>query len=231
MNVFSISVLGLFFALSIFHLFCSFCQYLNLSSNFKKSCVIYADYTKPVLLPVLCLFAILTLLNNGTTNKTVLILCGALFFGAVGDFILLNPLDKKYFVAGTLSFLAGHICFLCLLTTEFFWQQRMLIYTTVISGIFSVGAWLLNGHKKGPSGAVILVYGFILFVQLSSGIQNLVNHESFGIFQTIGGALFIVSDGVLSFTLFTKDFKFSRFLIMLTYLLAEMFLTFAVINL
>lgn len=211
----AIGSLVLFLLVAVFHLAACF---------FKNPK--YADLSKPLLMPFLALTAVLLLLQKGAPNSTIIILTLALAFGTAGDIFLLDAKDKS-FILGTLSFFIGHIFYLILFIPL---TQKMPLWSWAVFAVcailFTLCSWITINKPKGVKGVFIALYSLILCTIFFCGLSGTITgYSSAALYVMIGAVLFIASDGILSLTLFKKDFRFSRFVIMATYIAAEVLLT------
>ena len=96
-------------------------------------------------------------------------------------------------------------------------------------------------HKpKGLRGFAAVVYAFMLllinFTCISAVLAELFGSGSLATVKSstwivlAGNMLFLLSDSLLSITMFKDDFKFSRVAVMATYLAAQFFLVLGLIN-
>jgi len=168
------------------------------------------------------------------TKKTVLrikhLIIAALFFSWLGDVLLL--LDKQYktlFIYGLTAFLTAHICY--------------ILYFLKIRTI--------NRAGKIPNKLIfasIAVYTISLFAYLAPNVENLLipvafyalvistmlavsmtafdfAKQNYGKLAVAGTLLFVVSDSILAINRFAAPFAFAPVFIMLTYGLAQFFIT------
>jgi uncharacterized membrane protein YhhN len=142
-----------------------------------------------------------------------LILTG-LFFCMLGDwFITLS------FIAGLGAFLVGHLFYL----SGFFKAARTkkdLFVTLFLIGIyaFSIGNQLISSLlEEGLNQLIIpvIVYMLVISLMALSAIRTR------NMTAAVGSVLFVLSDSILSWSLFVTSFAYSEVLIMTTYYLAQ----------
>src|SRR5574344_1749646 len=222
----------------IVHLVCCFgTQPDNTSNSFSN----YADYSKPLLMPLLALAAAMILIPLKPSvsystyfipaQKALWLITFALLFGTAGDILLLDATKTKRFIAGTTSFFIGHIFYLCISGPA---AAQLLAWSWGIAMPAAAAAtflsWLSSGAKKDASGITIAVYTMMLCMMLFCSLAGILTGYSKGsLYIFLGTILFILSDGTLSFTLFVEDFYPSRFVIMLTYIAAQLLIVFGAI--
>ena len=158
-----------------------------------------------------------------TTYKYLVI--GALILSLAGDVFLMLPTDK--FVHGLASFLGAHILYIIAFGQGFgpYTEISYLIPSAVYSIVF---LWILL-PKTGKMKVPVLVYALVLMVflwQATGRFYYLADESSLYIF--LGAILFVVSDTILAYSRFVKNFKVSRSLIHLTYWGAQIFLALSI---
>jgi len=194
--------------------------------------------TKVLAMPLLALAVVFT-----KNAHNMLYLVCALIAGCLGDYFLLRPVSKKNFLRGVFAFFIGHAFYLLILVPRsHFWLLPpwcvaliVLVYSFIVFGIYNML------HKpKGLRGFAAVVYAFmlllinftcissILTVLFDTGSLVAVTPATWFIFG--GNMLFLLSDSLLSVTMFKDDFKFSRVYVMTTYLAAQFFLVLGLVG-
>ena len=208
----------------------------HLASCFMKDQK-YADNSKPVLMPLLALTAVLSLIPSKAPTILVWYVTLALTFGTVGDVLLIHPKNKKRFLGGLGAFFIGHIFYLCIFAPAI---SKLPVWSYFIAAICTAGvvfvSWLTINKPKGKTGISICFYVVMLCALIFSGIANVIDYyparpywahgEGSPLTILFGAILFMISDSVLSLSLFKKDFYPSRFIIMLTYIAAQVLLVY-----
>lgn len=220
-----------FFIMSIFHL--SMC----LAENKKR-----ADFSKILLMPLLfvgMLGYIFTTKGIGSINIFVVLLSAGILFGGLGDYFLIQEKNESNFTKGLSSFFVGHIFYLILIfiVVDFF---TLPLIQTIIAGVIYLAiliiTWIQLKKPKGKIGFAVVVYVALLLSFNAISLYLFVGQGlEFGFttipFTTIslliGTTLFLISDAVLSFTIFVKQFPKQRFIVMVTYLAAQFFIVYA----
>jgi uncharacterized membrane protein YhhN len=181
---------------------------------------------KPLIVPVLVAYFLSQ--TNHITNGLKKWIFLALFFSWTGDILLMFQGESEiYFLAGLGSFLLAHIFYIV-----FFHQVRVreniksnawlllivvIYYTILIS-------WLSPylGDKKIP----VRLYGIAISFMFMLAMHMLfIKKKAGGNWMMWGALLFIISDSVLAINKFYHSFGESGIIIMLTYGLAQYFLT------
>lgn len=226
-----------YFFLSLFHL-------VLCTTNHERA----TNLTKIVLMPsLICgLFIIkiagrLSEIDTGNSNLNILtiyyFIIIALIAGTLGDFFLIQPKTRKNFYFGTFFFFLGHIFYIILIASRFdynFIPKWINICFIIIYFIICLLQLIIFRGIGVSKKIVIVIYAATLLVMnyfcFSPFIFLLLNGQSFSslphqyYFSALGNLFFLISDGILSFTLFKKDFKQSRVVIMATYIIAQFFL-------
>ena len=171
----------------------------------------WRDFTKVLLMPALLLAVILA---DGP-----ILVKAALFLGWLGDIFLLKPDKKPFFLAGLVSFLAGHACYI----PAMFPMRRFSLPVLLLlaAGFIAVGGILfltirrsLPGDMKLPGIAYLAIILAMAWAAFSTGQPVLI----------LGAVSFVASDYALARQLFVRKNRYGDFFVMLTYLLAEFWL-------
>lgn len=180
-----------------------------------------ADLTQVLLMPLL---ALTVALRARLDRRLVQLTLAALFFSWLGDSV-------PRALAGDASFLAMVGCFLLAQVAYAlaFWPHRAdsvlgrpwLVAPYVLAGVGLVW-WCADG--AGPLLVPVIVYAAVLAVMavLATGL---------GPRGAVGGALFLVSDGLIALRAFADvDLAGHHFWVMLTYVTAQVLLVDAVLQ-
>ena len=181
--------------------------------------------TKPIPVLGLAIFQIINLLffNSSTYLIFIIFISIALFFGMIGDILLV----KNKFILGMLSFIVGHI-FYIMRFKQYKWDLPFYIFiiigiVSILFGIF-ITATMQESKKKG---LIIPVWCYIIIisVMLLAAINFEFNIKRGFPYYIIGASLFYISDAILSIDNLVKEFKISMLFILITYYLAQMFIS------
>lgn len=174
-----------------------------------------------------CLFFLSLFAFFATNFKAPLIYVGA-FLGMLGDIFVIAK-DRKYFNLGVLFFFFGHLCYISQLII-YMVNKSSPIYSYIIFGVFYVliyiGLYFLFikiAKSKVEKFGLPLYYG-TLFSVLPLIVMAFIFSGSYLYFGIIGIVLFVISDLIILYTKYVKEFKRYDFFIMSTYLLAQLFL-------
>ena len=198
---------------------------LNLIGCIQGSAL--ADTVKPALLPLLAATTLASLLGHDFTDyRPVGLLIAAQLYGAAGD-VLLIPDGFNFFVGGMVSFLIGHICYMCLFGGQSWkglaawqWAITLVILAAAVFGLVKVIG--VHGDLFWP----IIIYGFGLMMLIFSALAGVLRmphgQRATWWILLLGAILFAFSDSCIAMGIFgVMSFPLLRFLIMITYLVAQ----------
>ncbi len=151
-----------------------------------------------------------------------------LFLGMAGDFALLKKHKVLPFVAGLVLFLLGHIIYIIeyvRLCSPAHWGfvAGVIVYGVLSPFIYaSIAKRVVHQKKLIVGGAFYLdVLTLALITPITACALGQVNYVLLCVF---GAASFLLSDIILTYTMFKKDVARRDFYIMFTYLLAQAFI-------
>jgi uncharacterized membrane protein YhhN len=149
-----------------------------------------------------------------------------LFFGWLGDIFLLKISDTRFFRFGLACFLLGHICYIISMAG---FVRPLNITALVISVIAAAVLGLFIFKLVRPTAEMkipVIAYEAIIFTMAVFALQLfLAQNSSFGGFVFAGSACFVVSDAILAYDTFRKKTRFGFFIVMLTYIAAQLCIT------
>ncbi|MFK5854594.1 MAG: lysoplasmalogenase [Bacteroidota bacterium] len=153
-----------------------------------------------------------------------LIIAG-LVFSLFGDVFLMLPKDK--FVQGLASFLIAHIFYIVAFGLGFgpYFELGYLIPAAIYAIVF---LWILL-PKTGKMKIPVMVYALVLMVFLWQALGRfyyLGNQAS--LYIIVGAVLFVISDTILAYARFVKNFNLSPTLIHVTYWGAQLFIALSI---
>jgi uncharacterized membrane protein YhhN len=190
---------------------------------------------KPLLVPVLILYFILSLKNQSirelTKLKTWILL--ALFFSWAGDVLLMfQQDDPNFFLAGLSSFLFAHIFYII-----FFHKLRVFenipakpLFLVLLVIYYGALVWWLNPYL-GDMKLPVRIYGIVISFMCMLALHMLfLRNRTAGRYMMLGAVLFVVSDSLLAINKFYSSFELAGVLIMLTYGMAQLLIVTGAIN-
>ena len=189
-------------------------------------------YLKPLLLPLL--FYAVVKSDSFETKKWLL---SALLFSWIGDCILLFA-DKGelYFIFGLLAFLIAHILFIRLFFRQnseknhsknpLFWIGFIATIAYLVSMLMFLFPTL--GNLKLPVG----IYAMTISIMLIMAIKGAFNWENNSKYLVlIGATFFVASDSLLAINKFHSPIPQASLWIMVTYLVAQLYITNGILEL
>lgn len=185
--------------------------------------------TKPLLMPLLLFFYLI----NTSLVEAVLII--VLCFSFMGDFLLMWPEKKTFFIAGLSSFLLAQIAYIVFIIGKLpeisqlpYWVWFLAV-AYIVTGIIIYKALLPYLHDmKIP----VIIYMLSLLGMSFLSLMLYMSHESKAALLAFAGSLlFIASDTILAFHSFKKPYRLTAVWFMFTYIAAQMFLIFGFMSL
>ncbi|WP_338753159.1 lysoplasmalogenase [Bacillus sp. FJAT-52991] len=177
-----------------------------------------SSFWKYVLKPGTMVFIIL-LASTGLKEPTfyVMWVLVGLLFSVCGDIFLMLPSNK--FLQGLTSFLIAHICYIIAFTNglqDFIIEWRIIV-PLALFGIFYY-SFLYPSLKK--EGNLVLQIGVMMYIAVICLMftQSYVTGSQWAV---IGSFSFLVSDAILAYDQFHKQFRTAHYYVMITYYLAQ----------
>ena len=186
------------------------------------------ETVKPALLPLLALttLAYLAPRFEAADSRKVFLLLAAQLFGFAGDTLLIHS-GFPLFAGGMAAFLAGHVFYLCLFGGEswqglkgWHWLLAGVVSGAIVAAL--VKAIGINGVMLAPMS----IYALTLMLLIFSGLMGVVRLSGATWWIILaGGLLFTFSDAQIAMQTFdVLPFTLRGFVIMLTYLAAQVLL-------
>jgi len=176
-------------------------------------------------LTTILVIAIAIILQYESKSTYGYLIIAGLVFSLFGDIFLMLPKDK--FVQGLASFLIAHIFYIIAFSSGFgpYLEIGYLIPPAIYASVF---LWILL-PKTGEMKIPVMVYALVLMVFLWQALGRfyyLGNQAS--LYIIIGAVLFVISDTILAYARFVKDFNLSPTLIHVTYWGAQVFIALSI---
>jgi len=181
---------------------------------------------KPLLMPLLAIYLLLRTNTANSNLKGWIFL--ALFFSWAGDiFLLFEERGSNFFLFGLSAFLVAQVFYIV-----FFHNIRMreyirgnalllllvIVYYSILINVLSP----YLGNMKLP----VRIYGVVLSFMLMLAMHTMLGkNKKAALWMTMGAILFVVSDSLLAFNKFFSPFNNAGVVTMLTYGLAQLFIT------
>jgi YhhN-like protein. len=186
-----------------------------------------ASAVKPALMPLLAASVLVFALNRRLDGRKLALLVSAELFGFAGDTLLLSN-DFPLFAGGIGAFLIGHLCYMGIFGGESWkkmpWAGWLMGLLVVAGSVFGLVKLLrVSGELLPP----MAVYGFVLMMLVFSTFCGLVRRKNKGTWALlfVGSLLFAFSDCLIAAGNFgVIDFALQGFVIMVTYVIAQVLL-------
>jgi len=181
--------------------------------------------TKILLIPLLILWI--------GFNHPVYLLLLALFWGWVGDVLLIKKDRSLFLKLGLLAFLLGHIAYITvfLLHTPAF--PGVVFSTGIVCTyiLFGVGMFRTLRPGLGRMLMPVGVYIFVISCMSATALFFAISKGQHAWWSFAGSLLFVFSDSVLAFQLFRTPFKHGRLIVMASYIPAQFLLASGILSL
>jgi len=182
--------------------------------------------TKPLLMPLLAIYLLLQTSSATSGLKAWIFL--ALFFSWVGDILLLfDERGPNFFLFGLSAFLVAQVFYIVFFHNirmrEYIRGNALLLLLVIVyySILISVLSPYL-GNMKLP----VRIYGVVLsFMVMLALHTTLGKNKKAALWMTMGAILFVASDSTLAVNKFFSSFDYAGLIVMLTYGLAQLFIT------
>ncbi len=182
--------------------------------------------TKPLLMPLLAIYLLLQ--TNSATSSLKAWIFLALFFSWVGDILLLfDERGPNFFLFGLSAFLVSQVCYIVFFHNirmrEYIRGNALLLLLVIVyySILISVLSPYL-GNMKLP----VRIYGVVLSFMVMLAMHTMLGkNKKAALWMMLGAILFVTSDSLLAFNKFFSSFDYAGLIIMLTYGLAQLFIT------
>lgn len=159
-----------------------------------------------------------------------------LVFGFAGDLLL--ELPQRFFLAGLVAFLGGHVSYIIgFLMTGFYLGETGLIFGLPF---LAVCIWifrqLLRGIRRKPENAgytlPVVAYGIVLSGMVFCAGLTLADPQwpiASAFCCALGGILFLLSDSILALKKFVRPVLHGDLIVMVTYYLAQFLIAMGVL--
>ncbi|HEY1870439.1 MAG TPA: lysoplasmalogenase [Chitinophagaceae bacterium] len=205
---------------------------LFLTILFINLIAVYYNYetlrflSKVLLVPVLGAYLInQTASFNFNLKPWILI---ALFFSWLGDILLMFEEKRSiFFLLGLGAFFIAQVFYIIFFhgirMREYIRGNALLLLLVVIYYAVLIG--ILSPHL-GNLTLPVRIYGVVLsFMLLLAMHSTLGKNKRSGWWMTTGAIFFVISDSLLAFNKFLSPFEYAGVIIMVTYGLAQLFIT------
>ena len=156
-------------------------------------------------------------------EKILLPIVLALVFGWAGDVLLLKGSVFRFFILGLVSFLIGHICYIIAMY-EFARPFHITALVISIAVGACIGFLLFKIFRPTAEMKIpIIAYEITILTMAVFALQLfLAQGGFFGAFVLAGSVCFLLSDSTLAYDTFRKGPKYGSFIVMFTYIAAQL---------
>ena len=159
------------------------------------------------------------LILHNTYNTLLYI---GLILGWIGDVCLIFTSKKKYFVLGAISFGLGHISYvlatLALFLQRYQFNEIPILVYILLTGIAVLFVILTKKKIRKHFGLISYLGSFYFYILVVAIFTSILTKMYI---LTLGFAVFIISDSILSICRFHHPIKRQHFFIMSTYIVAQ----------
>ncbi len=182
--------------------------------------------TKPLLMPLLALYLLLQTKTVNSNLKVWIFL--ALFFSWAGDiFLLFEERGSNFFLLGLSAFFAAQVFYIIFFHNirmrEYIRGNALLLLLVIV--YYSILVSVLSPYL-GKMILPVRIYGVVLSFMLMLAMHTMLGkNKKAALWMMTGAILFVTSDSLLAFNKFFSAFNYAGLIIMLTYGLAQLFIT------
>jgi len=182
--------------------------------------------TKPLLMPLLAIYLLLQTKAINSGLKVWIFL--ALFFSWAGDmFLLFEERSSNFFLWRLSAFFVAQVCYIVFFHNirmrEYIRGNALLLLLVIV--YYSVLISVLSPYL-GKMTLAVRIYGVVLSFMVMLAMHTMLGkNKRAALWMTMGAILFVVSDSLLAFNKFFAAFNNAGLIIMLTYGLAQLFIT------
>jgi uncharacterized membrane protein YhhN len=182
--------------------------------------------TKPLLMPVLAIYFLTQTRGVVTPLKPWIIL--ALSFSWLGDmFLMFEQTNSIFFLLGLSAFFIAQVFYIVFFHNirmrEYIRGNALLLLVVIVYYFILIS--IISPHL-GDLKLPVRIYGVVLSFMVMLAMHTMFSkNKRAGRWMMIGAILFVTSDSVLAFNKFYSSFDLAGVTIMLTYGVAQLFLT------
>jgi uncharacterized membrane protein YhhN len=169
-----------------------------------------------------CLMPLVLAVYAAGANRFFFPVALALFFGWLGDILLLKISDTRFFRLGLTGFLLGHLCYAC---SMFYFAGTLNTSALVVSlaAAIPLGIAIHVFVRPGREMKIpVIVYEAVILLMAAAAVQFFMARGlPSGALVLAGSLSFLVSDSLLAFFTFRGMPRFGDFAVMLSYLAAQ----------
>ena len=186
-----------------------------------------AEYIfKPLLIIWLMAWFVLQLRNVQSSLKKWIIL--ALFFSWLGDVLLMFQDDHSlFFLLGLSSFLVAHLFYILFFHfVRINEKVKSKWYLLLIVAIYYAIMIIILSPHLGDLKLPVRIYAVVISFMFMLAMHMLfIKNTTTGLWMMTGALLFVISDSLLAINKFYQPFESAAIFVMITYGLAQLFIT------
>jgi len=187
--------------------------------------------SKPLLIPLLAIYLLIQTRPVISNLKPWIVL--ALFFSWTGDMLLMFEENNSiFFLLGLSAFLLAQVSYIIFFhgirMREYIRGNALLLLPVVL--YYAILVSVLSpflGNMKLPVRIYAVVLSFMLMLAMHTVLGK---NKKAGLWMMSGAILFVASDSLLAFNKFYATFNYAGIIIMLTYGLAQLFITYGAVK-
>jgi len=171
----------------------------------------------------ICLMPVITAIYLTGAEHIFIPIILALLLGWLGDILLLRIKEILFFRLGLASFLLGHLIYLSVML-YFAGSVNIKLLVISLAVYAAAGVFIIRLIKPSKEMYVpVLIYETVILLMAVSAIQFFAVYRlPYGLFIFVGSLCFIVSDTLLAIHTFRAKPKFYYFVVMFTYIAAQL---------
>src|SRR6476620_3658372 len=182
--------------------------------------------SKHLLMPLLAIYLLLQTSSATSGLKAWIFL--ALFFSWVGDILLLfDERGPNFFLFGLSAFLVAQVFYIVFFHNirmrEYIRGNALLLLLVIV--YYSILVSVLSPYL-GNMRLPVRIYGVVLSFMVMLAMHTMLGkNKKAALWMMMGAILFVTSDSLLASNKFFSSFNYAGLIIMLTYGLAQLFIT------
>jgi uncharacterized membrane protein YhhN len=197
--------------------------------------VLLSDWTKPLLIPALLIYFVVSAIVDGKTVRISNYVVTALVFSFFGDVLLMFVNYKSYFfLMGLGAFLIAQLFYMMTFrmmrkgSDHSVTPSYLILALATLYYVSLIG--LIYGNLESAFQLPVMLYGAVITAMLvySFHVRDLVP-APFGNLLFLGASLFVISDSLIAVNKFYTALPAAGFLVMSTYISAQFLIVRALI--
>ncbi|SDX55043.1 Uncharacterized membrane protein YhhN [Marininema mesophilum] len=169
---------------------------------------------------------LLVLLNLDQVGVYGWLLCFGLLFSMLGDIFLMLPSDR--FIQGLISFFIAHVIYVIAFPGGNGIFRLDALFIALLLILFAAIYLRLIASSVKTAGGTSLLFAVLAYITVIS----LMVYKAFlsgELLLIVGASSFYISDAILAWNRFVKQYPRGQFAVMVTYYLAQLLIAYSVI--